>query len=103
VNLRAELYWNVRERFRKTYENVTRGAGYPLEECISIPNDPKLIDQLSWLKEKRSTAGLIQVERKDEMKRRRGSSQSPDHADALVYAFADDVIAPRRTAHIGWT
>lgn len=102
TNLRAELYWHVRERFRKTFENVHRGASHPGEECISIPNHPELVSQLSWAKEKRAKNGKIAVESKDEMKKRRKSNTSPDYADSLVYSFADDVLKTRKKANIGW-
>lgn len=95
-NLRAELYWNLRERFRKTFENVSEDAGYPLEECISIPDHAELKSQLSWLKQARTSGAKIAVEGKADMKRRRNSRTSCDYSDALAYAFADDVIVRAR-------
>lgn len=102
TNLRAELWWWVRERFRKTYENRTQGASHPLDECISIPNDNKLIQQLSWPLDERKNKGKRHVESKKEMKKRRQSSESPDRADALVNSFADDLITSSGEFRMGW-
>lgn len=85
-NLRAELWWKLRERFRKTYEFRKLGIYHPLDELISIPNDQTLIIQLgSPLMETNST-GKQQLEAKPAMKKR--GVASPDRADALAYSFA---------------
>lgn len=72
VNLRAEYYWGLRERF---YEGT-----------IQIPPDDELMSQLSNLKFKYTTKGQIQIESKEEMKKR--DLPSPDKADALMLAYA---------------
>lgn len=72
VNLRAEGYWNLRERFREG-------------RIILDPRDKhteKLAAQLSAIKYKRSS-GRIQVQEKKEM------SASPDEADAVMLSFLD--------------
>jgi hypothetical protein len=66
-----------------------QGEPVPVEECISIPNDAKLISQLSVPKIQANERGLLKIESKESL-RRRGTS-SPDRADALVLAFADVV------------
>jgi hypothetical protein len=73
VNARSEWYWNLRNRF---------------EECeIDIdPDDEVLAKQLGDIKWKMVSKGQIQVETKDEMRKR--GVPSPDRADALAYAFA---------------
>lgn len=53
---------------------------------IQIPNDEDLIGQLSTRKYRVTSKGKIQLESKDEMKKR--GLRSPDRADALVLAFA---------------
>jgi phage terminase large subunit len=88
-NLRAQMWWNLRQRFRKTYEYVNKIADYPTDELISIPDRPefqKLISQLTMPLWKYSENGMLVVESKEDMKRR--GVPSPDHADALVYALA---------------
>ncbi len=68
-NLRAEVYWEVAEMFG--------------DLRVSIPNDPVLRKQLSHITYKIGSRGRIQIESKDEIKKRL-SGQSPDRADALV-------------------
>lgn len=84
ANRRAELWWMLRERFRKTYNHVNKIAFYPLNELISIPNDVTLIAQLSTPLCKMTSTGKILVESKDDMAKR--GIKSPDHADSLVYS-----------------
>ena len=73
VNKRAENYWNLRTRF--------------LEGRIAIPDDSELISQLANLKYKYTSKGQIQIESKEDMKKR--GMKSPDVADALMLAFSD--------------
>lgn len=86
VNLKAELWWLVRTRFEKTYEFVEQGVQHPLDELISIPDHPELIAQLSMVLHYSTETGKIQIERKEEL-RKRGVA-SPDYADALMLLFA---------------
>lgn len=89
-NKRAELWWNLRERFERTWEHVNGKKIYPYDELISIPNDPVLITQLSTVKLLYASDGSrYRAESKIEMKKR--GMISPDHADACVYCFADAI------------
>lgn len=72
LNLRAEIFWGLRERFR---------AG----EVSIPPADDVLYSQLCALKYKFSAASKIQIESKDDMRKR--GLPSPDRADALALAF----------------
>lgn len=77
-NLRAEGYWNLRERF--------------IEGNIDIDEqDEDLAAQLVDLKYKRSSSGKILIEGKDEIKRR--GKPSPDEADSVMLAF---LVPPER-------
>ena len=92
-NLRSEMWWNLRERFRKTHacaEAIKLGKTEPYERdaCISIPDHQKLITQLSWFHRKTIMSGKIAIESKESMMDRLSLRESPDFADALVYAFA---------------
>lgn len=78
------LWWNLRIRFRKTYEVVEGIADHPLEECISIPDDPILIAQLTS-RQYQQRGDKIACESKERMGRRGVSS--PDRAESLAYAF----------------
>lgn len=97
-NLRAELYWTVRERLRKTAEDETSTPG----ERMWLPDDcpPALITQLGWIRQA-NAGGKIAIEPKDALKKRVGSS--PDLADALTIAYASDVIAPVKAVPVRQT
>lgn len=72
VNLRAEGYWELRDRFE--------------EGTIAIdPDDEDLAAQLVDLKFKRGSGGRIQVESKEDIRRR--GKPSPDDADAVMLSF----------------
>lgn len=73
VNLRAEGYWLLRERFREGNIDLD-------------PKDEDLAAQLSAIRYKRS-GGRIQIESKEEMKKR--GVASPDDADAVMLSFLD--------------
>ena len=82
VNLRAEGYWTLRERF-------TSGR-------ISIPSDNQLVGELAALRYGYDSQGRIQMEGKDAMRQR--GLPSPDKADALMLAF----LAPNSRMRL-WT
>ncbi len=72
VNLRAEGYWALRERFQ--------------DGTIDIdPKDEELAGQLVDLRYKRTSSGKIQIESKDDIRKR--GRKSPDEADAVMLAF----------------
>lgn len=87
-NRRGELWWNLRKRFEKTYQHVNGIAYYPLNELISIPNDPILITEFSAPLMVHSASGKIGVESKLEMRRR--GVKSPNRADCGAYLFSSD-------------
>jgi hypothetical protein len=86
ANLKAELWWNLRIRFWNSWR-LLQGEDIDHEDCISIPNDARLISQLSIPRIQTNERGLLKVESKESL-RRRGLS-SPDRADAVVLAYAD--------------
>ena len=86
LNFRAEMWWKLRKRFEKVYEMVNGINTHPVDDLISIPNDPQLTSELSQVKYKFSGSGKIQIESKADMKRR--GLKSPNKADALAIRFA---------------
>jgi hypothetical protein len=76
-NLRAELYWEIRERFRDGKIDLTR---------LSEPMYDRLVGELTAIKFEYTSGGKLKLEAKDEMRRR--IQRSPDLADALVLAYA---------------
>jgi hypothetical protein len=83
INLRAELYWLLREEFR--------------DAAIAIPPDEDLAAELASMKYAFDSRGRIKIESKDDM-RKRGIS-SPDRADAVMLARAE--TAPMITVAVG--
>ena len=74
-NLRAELWYNFREMLD------------PDKEPIALPPDDELLSELASVKYKVDARGAIQIESKEDMKKRLG--HSPDRADAAVLAFSN--------------
>ena len=72
VNLKAELFWGLRERFE-------RG------EIAGIV-DERMVAQVASIRFRYTARGAIQIESKDELMRR--GIRSPDRAEALMLAFA---------------
>ena len=73
MNLRAELWWNIRERFESGEIDID-------------PADDDLAAELCALRYHRTSSGKIQIESKDQAKKR--GYGSPNRADALMLAFA---------------
>ena len=73
VNARAEWYWGLRQRFE-------------VGDIDIDPDDAELAAQLAQIKYKYTSRGQLQIESKDDMKKR--GLSSPDRADALMLAFA---------------
>lgn len=85
-NLKAQMWWTMRRRFKKTFEHVTGIKKHQVDDMISIPSDAQLINELSSVKYFITENGKIQMESKDQMARR--GVRSPNKADALMLAFA---------------
>ena len=89
-NLRAEAYWNLRNRFYNTYQAVVNGKYCNPEDMISIDSECSYVKQLRSEITKIQTVsnpnGLIQIESKEAMKKR--GISSPNIADSLNYTFA---------------
>lgn len=83
LNLRAQLYWELRERFERGNVDLD-------------PNDRATAAELASLRFKRTSAGKIQIESKDEAKRR--GVPSPNRAEAVMLATA---VLPERDAMEG--
>ena len=60
-----------------------------LNEDVQLPKDDGLLDDLCAVNKKYDTRGRLQLESKDDVKKRLG--RSPDKADALALTFAEPV------------
>lgn len=94
ANLKAELWWTMRDRFQKTWEHAKflrgeeDGREHPLDELIVLdPRDYELINQLSMPTWEPTATMKIQVESKKSLAKR--GIKSPDHAEALSLTFAE--------------
>lgn len=85
-NLRAELWWNLRKRFEKTYLHRQGKQIFPVDEMISIPSHTTLIEELGTPLLLHTTNGKIALESKKAMKAR--GVKSPNYGDALAYSFS---------------
>lgn len=90
ANLKAQAWWQLRDRFYKTYRAVKFGDRYPEDELISLSSN---IPDLDYLKAELSRPrvdydnnGRVKVESKKDMKKR--GIPSPNKADALVMCYA---------------
>lgn len=83
-NKRAEDWYNLSIRFKKTYERVVEKKDHPDDECISIENNPELIAQLASPMKMHTDTGKIKCESKEQMLKR--GVKSPDEADSMVLA-----------------
>lgn len=73
ANLRAEFYWGLRQRFQDGQIDID-------------PRDEDLAAQLVAIRWKRTSRGQIQIESKQEM-RKRLNGASPDDAEAVMLSF----------------
>jgi hypothetical protein len=79
VNRRAEAFWDLREAMREGLVDLD-------------PTDEELASQLLAIRFHETSRGLIQIERKADMKKR--GVDSPDRADALAMTFATSAWRP---------
>ena len=76
MNLRAEIWWNLRELLDP---NNKRN--------IVFPDDEELFSDLAAVQFKYNSRGKKQIEEKEEMKKR--IQRSPDRGDAVAIAFSN--------------
>lgn len=93
-NIKAQAWWLVADRFRRTYDAIHKGAGVDPSNIVSIDsgcsNLEQLITELSSPKRSYDGAGRVKVETKEDMAKR--GLPSPNLADAFIMCFA-----PRET------
>lgn len=85
LNVRAEMYWEAREalKARAWWLGQEDPAGHPMVDDRTVAD----LTEVRWFENKR---GLIQLEDKDQVRKRLG--RSPDDGDALVLAFYDPPV-----------
>ena len=90
ANLKAQAWWMVADRLRNTYNAVTHGEKFSVDELLSIDGDcphlDKLKYELSTPKRDFDKNGRVMVETKKDLAKR--DVPSPNIADAFIMAFA---------------
>jgi len=85
-NAKAQAWWELRERFRKTYDAIENDGIYEPDELISIDGNMEdlhqFCNQLSQPTYKMDGAGKVMIDKKPD------NTKSPNMADACVIAFA---------------
>lgn len=81
-NLGAQIWGNIKELLENNFSNNLQGKQ---DVQIELPYDKEMIKQLSVRKYHMTSKGKIQLESKDDMKKR--GLGSPDTADSLSLAL----------------
>lgn len=86
ANYKAQAWWDLADRFKNTYRAVVEGLPYNPDRIISIPlglkDREKLLSELSQPTFSINTNGKILVDKSPD------GVRSPNHADAVMIAFA---------------
>lgn len=94
-NLKAQAWQDVADRFRNTYNAVTKGERFKPDDLISISGGLRQIEQLklelATPRKRYSKRGLDMVETKDELAKR--GIASPNLADAFVMGACPHLVS----------
>lgn len=82
-SLGTEIWACLRDLLQENFSSHVQGQSNGVE----LPQDERLITQLTQRKYRMTSRGKIALERKEDMKKR--GLDSPDRADAVVLAFAE--------------
>jgi phage terminase large subunit len=99
-NIKAQMWWEVANRFRNTFNAVTKGEIVEDDALISISSGcehlDELIDELTTPLRDFDNRGMAKVESKKDLAKR--DVPSPNKADAFIMAFSN-VHTPPPTAY----
>lgn len=107
-NIKAQMWWAVRDRFYNTYRAIEHGDTFQEDELISLDSEA-LGKELEYLKAELSRPmvvyddnGKVGVESKKDMKKR--GIPSPNKADAFIMSFAtvNQGITMTEDMLVGW-
>jgi len=92
-NYKAQCWWHLRERFKRTHEAITQGKDWTPDDLISISSEcqhlSRLQAELSQPTYKKSTRGKVQINKAPE------GTKSPNLADSVMMAFALEKRGPQ--------
>lgn len=83
-NRGTETWANVRTLLQENFSKHVQGL--PVE--VELPDDERLVTQLTQRKYRMTSKGKLALERKEDMKKR--GLDSPDRADAVVLSFVEE-------------
>ena len=94
-NLKSQAWWLVADRFRNTYNAVTKGENFKSDDLISISSDcsnlQQLVVELSTPRKDFDKQGRVKVESKIDLKAR--NVKSPNLADAFIMAANKGLVS----------
>lgn len=97
-NLKSQAWTDVADRFRNTYNAVTKGESFAPDELISISGTIEKLEQLklelSTPRKKTSKRGLDMVETKEQLLAR--DVKSPNLADAFIMGACPHLVPYKR-------
>ena len=95
-NKRAQYWWLLRDRFEATYNAIHKGIYTDPMDMISISSELEDLDvlksELVRIQRKKGQNSFIQIESKEDMRKR--GVKSPNMADALVMCWANPPPEP---------
>jgi phage terminase large subunit len=84
-NYKAQSWWSLRERFRKTYQAVVNNQVFDADELISIDSECSFLEDL---KEELSNPKSKKGSRKFTVDKAPDGVASPNLADSVMMAYA---------------
>lgn len=98
-NIKAQVWQQVSDRFRNTYNYIVKGIECNPDDMISINSDigsiEKLKIELATPRKRYSKRGLDMIETKDELARR--GIKSPNLADAFIMGASANMLKRKST------
>lgn len=92
ANLRAKLWWDLRELVREQKIDLT-AAVYGPDGAVRDPDEDLTVADMTELRyHERGSDGALQIERKEDLRKRLG--RSPDDGEAVMIAFAEIPARP---------
>ena len=81
ANRKAQAWWELRLRFLKTFRAINQGMEFDPDQIISIPKNPKLIQELSQPTFSINGAGKVMIDKAPD------GAKSPNLADSVMICF----------------
>ena len=104
-NLRAQYYWDLRDRCYRTYQAIVHGVYTDPCEMISFASDIEDLDilraEICSIPKKPNGAGKIQIVSKEDMKKPPYKLDSPNMSDCVMMSLRGGQVKQRQKASSG--